>query len=119
MVMDGAGNLYLAGGFTGTVDFDPGPNQYLLTGSGTNNTYVLKLDSAGNFLWAAAFNSSSGGNGLRGIAVDPMGDVYLVGNLIGTADFDPGAGTYNLTSVPGTFSDGSPTGDFFVVKLTQ
>jgi hypothetical protein len=47
----------------------------------------------------------------RGISVDSAGDMFVAGNFNGTADFDPGPGTYELTSAGGY--------DFFVVKLTQ
>ena len=33
------------------------------------------------------------------VALDSSGNVYTVGQFIGTADFDPGPDTFNLTSV--------------------
>ncbi len=49
---DPRGNVYSVGIFSGTPDFDPGSGTYTLN-SGTNYaTYISKLDSSGNFLWA-------------------------------------------------------------------
>jgi hypothetical protein len=45
------------------------------------------------------------------IAVDPSYNIYTIGNFNGTADFDPGAGVYNLTSA-GQF-------DYYIHKLNQ
>src|SRR5262249_20902538 len=55
-----------------------------------------------------------------GIAATPAGDLYTVGRLRMTTDFDPGPGVYTLTPVdynPDPNASG-PT-DAFVWKLTQ
>jgi hypothetical protein len=55
---DAAGNVYLGGTYTGTVDFNPDPKKTsYVTGSSdfAANGYVLKLTGAGAFGWVAPF----------------------------------------------------------------
>jgi hypothetical protein len=67
---DNAGNVYIAGKFSGTnVDFDPSPAVYLLSSAGGTDAFVTKYNAAGQFQWAFRF----GGNSLdevQGIAID-------------------------------------------------
>jgi len=102
------GNVYVTGFFGGTVDFDPGTGTVNLTATGTQDIFVQKLDSLGNLIWAKAMLSTSFGVG-RSITTDTSGNVYLTGWFRGTVDFDPNAGTTNLTSAGGD--------DIFIQKL--
>ncbi|MBW8050346.1 MAG: T9SS type A sorting domain-containing protein [Cytophagales bacterium] len=98
IAVDGTGNVYVTGHFGGTADFDPGAGIANLTSVGINDIFFAKYNSAGNFLWAKSIGSTSFDEGLS-IAVDGTHNVYLTGSITGTADFDPGAGTANLTPV--------------------
>jgi len=117
--VDDTGNVYITGSFLNTVDFDPGPGTFNLTSNGVGDAYVSKLDSNGNFLWAKQFG---GTDNLRAwsISVDKLGYVYSIGDFKGTADFDPGTGTSNLTSTGSDYdsyiSKLNPNGDFVWVK---
>jgi hypothetical protein len=122
VAVDMAGHVYTTGSFAGTLDFDPGPGQYLLQSGNKGkaiDVYVWELDSAGNFVAVADMPgaSSSGSRGLS-IAVDNSSpgspNVYTTGQLRGTVDFDPTSGTYDLTS-----NSSSVYPDIFVSKLTQ
>jgi PKD repeat protein len=101
---DDAGNYYIAGDFTGTVDFDPGPGVTSLTSdssSGNNpDGFIAKYNSAGQLVWArictGAFFES-----VVTLCVDANGNVYSTGEFSNTVDFDPGPGTYPLTTVVG------------------
>lgn len=108
IAVDASGNVYTTGMFWGTADFDPGPGTLDLTAAGLFDAFISKLDPSGNLVWAKSFSSSSGVQGVS-IAVDASGNVYTTGNSNGIVDFDPGPGTYNLTSPGG--------GDCFVSKL--
>lgn len=105
---DSSGNVYLTGQFIGTTDLDPGPGTYSLTSNGSYDLFVMKLDSSGNFEWAASAGSSAM-EFSQCITVDDDGNVYVAGLFENTVDFDPGAGIYNLTM--------NGTRDGFVLKL--
>ncbi|WP_437717107.1 hypothetical protein WMF45_12260 [Sorangium sp. So ce448] len=95
---DAAGNYYVAGSFTGTVDFGAGP----LT-SPPGRHFLLKLDPSGAPLWSERLTS---GHPLV-MAVDGNGDLLLAGTYSGGADsvlnqclppFEPGHNTVGFVA---------------------
>ena len=110
MVLDGQGSIYIGGEFSGPADFNPGSGKYNLTPAGGNDAYVWKLSTSGNFVSALKMGGA-GADRAIGIGVDAMGDIHTAGIFQDTADFDPGAGTFNLTSAGGY--------DMFVSKLVE
>jgi len=96
--VDGSGNSYVIGYFSGTADFDPGAGIAILTSTGDDDIFIAKYDTSGNFLWAKRIGSTDTDRGL-GLAVDVNGNAYVTGEYYGTVDFDPGAATANLTSI--------------------
>ena len=111
VAVDATGNVYTAGIFSGTADFDPGPGVFNLMSAGATDIFISKLDASGNFLWAKAM----GGNGIpacNGMVVTASGNVYTTGDFNGTIDFNPGTGVFNLTATP--FSGWN---DIFISKL--
>ena len=114
IALDKNDNVFYAGGFGSTVDFDPGPGIFNLSTSDPNSgsAFISKLDANGNFLWAKQFANVD----LVSIFTDAAGNVYATGGFYGMTDFDPGPGTYSLTAYG--FS-GVSTGiqDIFILKL--
>jgi hypothetical protein len=108
--LDHPGNIYTAGWFEGTADFDPGPNVNNVTSYGMQDVVICKYAATGAFVWARSIGGP-GRDYITDIALDPSGNIFATGYFNGTADFDPGPGTYNLTSAPGD------TSDSFVCKL--
>ncbi|MBI2968117.1 MAG: SBBP repeat-containing protein [Bacteroidetes bacterium] len=96
--VDTTGNVYLTGYFSGTADFDPGAGAALLTPVGNNDIYFAKYDVNGNYIWANKIGSANYDYGYS-IAVDDGMNVFITGFFWGTADFDPGSATANLTNV--------------------
>ena len=52
ITLDALSNVYTTGSFSGTADFDPGSGVSNLVSAGSNDIYISKLDSSGNFLLA-------------------------------------------------------------------
>jgi len=108
MVIDDIGNLYIVGGFTGTVDFDPGVGTTNITSNGSYDGFVLKLDSNGDFVWVKSFGGTSS-EIVHLVTLDLNYNIYISGLFLGTVDFDPGLGTSFLTALGGF--------DIFTLKL--
>ncbi|MBK7855364.1 MAG: T9SS type A sorting domain-containing protein [Bacteroidetes bacterium] len=95
VLYDGAGNIYVSGGFSNTIDFDAGAGVFNMTAAGGGDIFLLKLDTAGNFVWAKQLGSVNGENGI--VSIDNLGNLYCAGSFIGTMDADPGSGIHNIT----------------------
>jgi gliding motility-associated-like protein len=95
IVIDSDNNIYAAGKFTGTQDFDPGDKVYTLTSKGGSDGFVVKLDPSGEFIWAKQFGGHLGtGGSALDISIDSDNNIYTVGGYSGTCDFDPGPGEF-------------------------
>jgi uncharacterized delta-60 repeat protein len=101
-------NIYTAGVFDGTVDFDPGDGISNLTNEGQESIFILKTDGGGNFVWVKSIGGTSYVQP-REIVLDSEGNIYMTGYFQGTINFDPDTGISNLTSAGGS--------DIFVFKL--
>lgn len=97
IAFDPSGNMYATGSYGGNVDFDPNAGTSNLI-STNQDVFVLKLNPSGNFVWARGINGN-GSDEAFSITTDPSGNIYTTGMFSGTADFDPGPGIFNLTSV--------------------
>lgn len=106
--VDARGYVVLAGLFSGIVDFDPGQEEHILTATGSYDAFILKLDPEGRFDWV---NQMGGANSesIRGLAIDPRGNIYTCGAYTGTGDFDPGSNVLELTS--------AGESDVFITKM--
>ncbi len=97
---DSAGNVVVAGAFSGSIDFGGGP----LTSAGGDDLYVAKLDPSGKHLWSKSFNGGGDETAYR-LAVSADDHIYLGGQFKGTITFGGGS----LTS--------AGSSDIYLVKL--
>ncbi len=107
-----SGRIILSGYFQETVDFDPGAGARLVTAKGTGGAgdlFVYAFSSAGDLAWVVPVGGVVGGADhqsiANGLALDNVGTVWATGRFFGRADFDPGEGAVELTSI-GDGADG-------------
>ncbi|MBW6513256.1 MAG: Ig-like domain-containing protein [Candidatus Syntrophosphaera sp.] len=100
IAVDNSGNVYITGAFYATAVF----GTTSLTSAGDLDTFIAKLDTNGNWVWAKRSGGISSDEGFS-LCVDDDGNVYYTGNFRGTASF----GTTNLISSGST--------DVFTAKL--
>ena len=88
VAVDPSGTIHVAGGFNGTVDFDPGPGVKNLTSVGSTDAFVAGLDAAGSSVYAVRAGQSNFTTAL-GLAVNAAGEVALAGTYSGSIGFGP------------------------------
>jgi len=91
------GHVYISGSYNATADFDPGTSISNLTSAGLSDGYICKLDASGNYVWAKSFGGT-GVDAANNLILDNDGNPVISGFFSNVADFDPNAGTHNLTS---------------------
>jgi beta-propeller repeat-containing protein len=86
---DGSGNIFVTGGFGGSIDFGNGN----LPSTGGPDIFVAKLQPDGAGIWSHRFGGSDMGyDAASSLAVDSAGGVAIAGSATGTISF--GGTTY-------------------------
>ncbi|MEJ7611273.1 MAG: SBBP repeat-containing protein [Ferruginibacter sp.] len=96
---DAAGNIYVAGYYSGTCDFDPGAGTTTVAGTGgtaeaARDGFIVKFNSNGSFAWVKTFANAGTEENCFGVDADDAGSVYITGVFRGTVSFD----SYTLIS---------------------
>ncbi|MFO0796476.1 MAG: tandem-95 repeat protein [Gemmataceae bacterium] len=106
------GDGLVAGTFRYAIDFDPAPaRSYTIVSGGDRDAFVARLSGSGEFRWAEGFGGYRD-DAVNDLRTDAAGNAYFAGSFTDTVDFDPLAGTYYLSTAPGTAAQG------YVAKLT-
>ena len=89
IAVDDGGNVTITGYFYGTATF----GSSTLSSRGSNDMFVARLDSNGNWLWSEKGGGSSSDYGY-GVAMDDSGNAYVTGAYYNTGYF----GSHTLSS---------------------
>lgn len=112
--LDAAGNQYIAGQFTGTLDLNPGTGDVSRTSVGSSDVFLIRLNADGGFAWAHSLGTS-GGESVFSVALNGS-FVYVAGSLGGANPMLDN--TTTLTNPAGPFiaafdaTTGAAKGDF-------
>lgn len=104
---DGAGNLYVAG-YTLSANLPTTPGAYQEELLGTQDAFVVKLNSAGTARAYATFLGGTDSDAAWDLVVDATGHAYLAGDTF-SADFPATSGTFH--------GEIEGTNDAFLVKI--
>ncbi len=91
VTVDPIGNAWVTGWIEGTVDMDPGPGMDNHTSGDSHDAFLSKFDSSGQFQWARSWGGEDKQWGYT-VNADDFGNVWVGGQFLGSADFDPSAG---------------------------
>ncbi len=101
VALDQNSRCWLAGNFRSTCNFDTGSGVSNLTSRGNTDIFLVRCGTDGAFEAVCQI----GGPGQDIVSPGAMrsdgANLYLTGRFSGTADFDPGPATSNLTAVGG------------------
>jgi len=86
LIADSSGNLFVAGSFSGTLDFGTGPK---VSNAGSVDGYALKLSSAGVVQWVNTYGSKNVDQVLA-VTVDALKQPTFVGRFTNSIDFGNG-----------------------------
>jgi hypothetical protein len=121
IALDPSGDIYVAGSFSKTVDFDPGAGTVERTAHGDKDMYLVKFSSLGELAWVRTWGATEyyDKESIEDIALDPSGDVYVAGWFKDPVDFDPSDAVLmrNSAGLEDAFlSKFDPDGSFLWVK---
>jgi hypothetical protein len=94
---DAQGNYYVAGGFSGVVDFNPKRSRTYTVDGGKSSSFLARYSPSGGLYWVISFRYAGGQAGAPGItalATDGRGDVYAGGSFQGRPTQDRASGIW-------------------------
>ena len=116
LAVDGSGNVVVAGGSQGTLDFGSGVT--LTDHSGTqSDIYLAKFSSSGSIVWAHRYGSTTNNaQSVYDVDTDSSGNIVMTGAFQGTVDFCAPGTACVLTAAVNPVS--GPSSDAFIAKYT-
>jgi hypothetical protein len=90
---DAAGDVYVTGYFTTSIDFGCGPLESTSTANDYNG-FLVKLSPSLSCIWSVPIKATGASIG-RALAVDAQGEAIVTGDFLGVTDFGTASGGWN------------------------
>ncbi len=116
IALDSRDNIYVAGSFSGSVDFDPYEGTDVKVSNVSEDIFVTKINSNGTYSWTKAMGSTTGVCAARSLCIDRRDNVYVTGIFMGSVNFNRSGGNDTITSSPNGNEPGQVS-DCFIMKL--
>jgi len=98
LIEDNTGNLYIAGSFSGTIDFNTTNITDSYTSVGSDDIYITKYFADGLYAWTQTMGGTSY-DFAEGLSTNlTNGDIYMTGTFRDTVDFDSSIGVVERTA---------------------
>lgn len=97
------GAVTMAGAITDESDLDPGPGTNIHTPNGVYDPFALRVNADMEGVWSVNWGNEFSDD-INKMDIDGYGNVYIVADLYGPYDVDPGPGEYLLDNVNSTNS---------------
>ena len=101
-------NIYIAGNFQGTVDFDFSAGSDIRVANDKDDLFITRINANGSYGWTRTIGGT-GDDNIFGLAVDGNNNILVVGFFENTVDFNPAGGGDSRASNGGS--------DIFVTKM--
>lgn len=98
--LDASGNINIAGAFSSTFDFEPGPGAIAVAAFGQKDAFFARYDINGNYLLHKVFGGFYNDE-ITDLHLTDSGNFLITGSYEGSVDFDPGSGQNYLGSFNG------------------
>ena len=114
--VDSNNSIYMSGNFNGQLIFytnESKQDTFTVTSVGTRDSFISKWSSSGTHMWTKTFGDSAGAAYGGRTAIEGNGNIFFIGAVSGTVDFNPGSDSFNLTSISQGYTD------IFISKLNS
>lgn len=109
IAVDSDDNIFIAGSFTGDIDFDVYEGTQTLSSNGIGDIFFVKYNADGELLFVRTLEGMEFWEHVHDMTLDNEGNIYLAGRF-GSCDFDPGP---SIFSIDAGFDDSA---DIFFAK---
>ena len=83
LIVDDDNNNYIVGNFNGSIDFDLGEEEFIVSSEPVTSSCIAKYEQDGGFGWLVQFQGLSYYSGVHNVEIDSEGNLVALGEYRG------------------------------------